>query len=193
MGNLALLAPQLDASSDGSRPLARRLERIAALLAAGEYTQQQVATACRTSRASITRLNRQPAFRARLRVLRQQLADAALEDEPLALKGNRIAVAGKMIRSLNQQLEENDFEATLGVSKQGNPIVGFDRARVSEVRQYLSYMEGALEPKPSTIVESTQLGVSITLDQATTRIQALLSRTQPDTTHMEGAREDERE
>jgi hypothetical protein len=177
MGNLLPVLRTVGDHYDGTKPLPRRLERVARLLVTTEYTQPQVARACKTSVASITRLNLQPAFRARLAVLRQAEAQRALEDEPLALKGNRIAVAGKMIRSLNQQLEENDFEATLGVSKQGNPIVGFDRARVSEVRQYLSYMEGALEPKQSTIAESTQLGVSITLDQATTRIQALLSRT----------------
>jgi hypothetical protein len=179
---MAYLLPQLAAAAshnDPTRPLPRRLERIARVLAQDEFTVKQVAQACRVSDASVYRLKLQPAFRARLAVLRAEAAQRALEDEPLALKGNRIAVAGKMIRSLNQQLEENDFEATLGVSKQGNPIVGFDRARVSEVRQYLAYMEGAMEPKQSTIVESTQLGVSITLDQATTRIQALLSRTQP--------------
>jgi hypothetical protein len=177
MGNLLPLLKDTATNTNPHKPLPRRLERVARLLAEGEMRQQQIATACRISTVSIWRLQQQPAFRARLRVLRQQLADAALEDEPLALKGNRIAVAGRMIRSLNQQLEENDFEATLG--KQGNPIVGFDRARVSEVRQYLSYMEGAMEPKQSTIAESTHVGVSVTIDDAVTRVQALLSRTQP--------------
>jgi hypothetical protein len=179
MGNLVPVLRTVDDHYDGTKPLPRRLERVARLLVTAEYTQPQVARACKTSVASITRLNLQPAFRARLGVLRQAEAQRALEDEPLALKGNRVSVAGRMVRTLNQQLEANGYEATLGVSKQGNPITGFDRARVSEIRQYLSYIEGAMEPKQSTIVEATQLGVSITLDQATTRIQALLSRTQP--------------
>lgn len=174
------ILPQLaaaDSHNDPTRPLPRRLERIARVLAQDEFTVKQVAQACRVSDASVYRLKLQPVFRARLGVLRAEAAQRALEDEPLALKGNRVSVAGRMVRTLNQQLEANGYEATLGVSKQGNPITGFDRARVSEIRQYLSYIEGAMEPKSSIVEGATQIGVSVTIEQAVTRVQALLSRT----------------
>jgi hypothetical protein len=99
------ILPQLNrvgTDYNGSKPLPRRLERVAALMARDEFSKSQLAAACRVSPVSIWRLQQQPAFRARLRVLRQQLADAALEDEPLALKGNRVSVAGRMVRTLNR-------------------------------------------------------------------------------------------
>lgn len=184
---MPFLLPQvmkLDERYDGSKPLPHRLERLATLLAAGELTQQQVATACRTSLPTVTRLNRQPAFRARLAVLRAAVAKRAQEDEPLIEKGNRLALAGRLARTLHEQLEANDYTTTLGVSKQGNPIVGFDRARVSEIRQYLALIADELEGKRSgsTIVEGQgqqQPGMTLTVEQVVTRIQAVASRMQP--------------
>lgn len=171
--------PAADSNYTPTTPLPRRLERVAQVLARDEFTIKQAARACRVSDASIYRLKLQPVFRARLGYLRQQLDAQALEDEPLARKGQRVAVAGRMVRTLHEQLEANGYDAVLGVSKQGNEIRGFDRARVSEVRQYLAYIEGAMEPRSPIVEGTTHVGVSVTIDQAVTRVQALLSRTQP--------------
>jgi hypothetical protein len=185
MPNILPQLGRVGSDYDGTKPLPRRLERVAQVLARDEFTREQIAQAAKVSHMSIWRLQQQPAFRARLRVLRQLAAERAMEDEPLALKGNRVAVAGRMVRTLHEQLEANGYETTLGVSKQGNPITGFDRARVSEARQHLALIADMMEPKQSTIVEATNVGVSISIDDAVTRVQALLSRTQTDV-YMEG-------
>jgi orotate phosphoribosyltransferase-like protein len=179
MGYILPQLAQPGATHDPTRPLSRRIERVARMVADHSLTIAEIARRADISPRTVDRLKTRPTFMARVAHLRRVAADAALNDEPLALKGNRVSVAGRMVRTLNQQLEENGYEATLGVSKHGNPITGFDRARVSEIRQYLSYIEGAMEPKQSTIVESTHVGVSVTIDDAVTRVQALLSRTQP--------------
>jgi hypothetical protein len=68
----------------------------------------------------------------------------------------------------------------LGVSKQGNPIVGFDRARVSEIRQYLSTIADELqEPASKQAADTLAVQVTMTTEQAVTKVQALLSRAQP--------------
>lgn len=177
MGYILPQLREVASDYDGSKPLPRRLERVAQALARDEFTIAQVAAAAKVSSDSVYRLKRDATFRRRLAELRRLAAEQALADEPLARKGQRVALAGRMARTLNSQLEENGYVTTLGVSKQGNPIVGFDRARVSEIRQYLALIADEVEPRQSTIVEATQVGVSISIDDAVTRVQALLSRT----------------
>lgn len=193
MGNLAPLTRLIAPTYDGTTPLPRRLERIARLVAAGELSHQQVANAAKVSRWSLQRLRQQLPFRARLAWLRERALQEAIEDEPLADKRARVIAAARMVRTLDAQLEQHDYTTVLGVSKQGNPIVGFDRGRMAERRQHLALIDDMLTDKSSPIEGATQIGVSVTIEQAVTRVQALLSRTQPDTTHMEGARAHARE
>ena len=163
----------------GDKPLPRRLERLARDLAAREHDIATIAQRAKVSVATVHRLKQHAAVRSRITVLQERFAEQAQEDEPLARKGNRIALAGRMVRELHRQLEANEYVTTLGVSKQGNPITGFDRARVSEIRQYLSTIADELDDAHIR-KGSEQLAVQVTMTtaDAVTRVQALLSRTE---------------
>jgi hypothetical protein len=133
------------------------------------------------SERSLSRLKLHPAYIARLTYLRERAAERALAEEPLAQKGARIALAGQMARTLKEQLEANGYVTTLGVSKQGNPITGFDRARVAEIRQYLALIADELDDKGARQASDTlAVQVTMTTADAVTKVQALLSRTADD-------------
>jgi hypothetical protein len=153
---------------------------MARLVADDVLTNVQIAERTGASRASVVRFKAHPAFQSRVIYLRERAAERAQAEEPLALKGNRIAMAGAMARTLRDQLEANGYTTVLGVSKQGNPIVGFDRARVSEIRQYLSTIADELqEPASKQAADTLAVQVTMTTEQAVTKVQALLSRAQP--------------
>lgn len=161
----------------GDKPLPRRLERIAQLVAGETWTNERIAQAAGVSLSSLKRIKRHAAFRSRVAALAEQAAEQAMEAEPLARKGNRVALAGALARTLRDQLEANGYVTTLGVSKQGNPIVGFDRARVAEIRQLLSAIADELaEPVSKQAADTLAVSVTMTTDQAVTKVQALLSR-----------------
>ena len=165
---------------DGRKPLPRRAEKVVRLAASDALTLAQLAKRTGISERSISRLRAHAAYQSRLIYLRERAAERALAEEPLALKGNRIAMAGQMARTLRDQLEANGYTTVLGVSKQGNPIVGFDRARVSEIRQYLSTIADELqEPASKQAADTLAVQVTMTTEQAVTKVQALLSRAQP--------------
>ncbi len=178
---MPFLLPQLrqvEPSYDGTRPLPARLERIAQLVASDTLTLPVIAARSKVSRPSVVRLKAQPAFRSRVAVLRQRAAEQAQADAPLAYKGNRIAMLDAKARRLSADLERNDFEATIAVDKQGNPITGFDRGRMAELVKTVMAIDTLVEGKRSTIAEAQQLAVSVTMttEQAVTKVQALLSR-----------------
>jgi len=180
MVNLAPLLKGVDSYYAGDKPLARRIERIARDVACGEYTVAQIAQRAKVSEPTIYRLKTMAPFRSRVAALREEFEQRALEDEPLARKGQRIAMLGSLARTLKEQLEANEYVTTLGVSKQGNPIVGFDRARVSEIRQYLSAIADELaEPVGRQAADQLAVSVTMTTADAVTRVQALLSRADP--------------
>ena len=106
------------------------------------------------------------------------MADRAQDDSPLALRGNRIALLDQLARDLAQQLADNKYTTTIAVSKAGLPIEGFDRGRVSELVKtvtVLHEMTTGTQPKQDTTTVGVQ--VVMTVDQAVTKVQALLSRT----------------
>lgn len=169
---------QLDPRYDGTRALPHRLERVARLLVAGELSHAEIAERCKTSRASITRLNRQPHFRSRLIVLQERAAERAQAEEPLSYKGNRIALAGKTARELRERLVRNGYETTIAVDKQGKAIAGFDRGAVAELLKSIALIHDMQQDKRSTIADTTNVAVQVTMttEQAVTKVQALLSR-----------------
>jgi hypothetical protein len=174
---LAGLDPQR--FGDGSRPLPRRrLERLCLLSATDEYAIPEVARALRVSPRSIDRARAHPLVRARVQFLRRQSSERAAEDSPLALRGNRIALLDGLARTLHQHLEDNKYEATIAVNKQGQPIEGFDRGRVAELIKSVTALDDMTTDRAAQ-QDTTVVGVSVTmnLDQAVTRVQALLSRT----------------
>lgn len=180
---MPFLLPQLnvvESGYDGTKPLPHRLERVARLLAAAELTQHAIAKRCNTSVPSIWRLKQQPAFMARLAHLSQLAAERAERAAPLGYKGNRVALVDEEVRALREQLHANNYRTVLGVSKQGNPIEGFDSARVAAMLRGVALIDSMVTPKQSTIVEATtnNLNVTMTTADAVTRVQALLSRTE---------------
>lgn len=180
---MPFLVPQVarvGAHYDGRKPLPRRAELVVRREASDKLTLAQLAKHTGVSERSISRLRTHAAYQSRLAYLQERAAERAQRDEPLALKGNRIALAGAMARTLRDQLERNDYVTTLGVSKQGNPIVGFDRARVAEIRQYLALIADELEDKTAKgSTDALAVSVTMTTDQAVTKVQALLSRAAP--------------
>lgn len=166
---------------DGRAPLPKRAERCVQLMVDDVLTIAQLAQRSGISERSIKRLRNHPAWQSRLIYLRERAADLAQADEPLAQKGRRIALAGAMARTLKDQLEANGYVTTLGVSKQGNPITGFDRARVAEIRQYLALIADELDDKGARQASDTlAVQVTMTTADAVTKVQALLSRTADD-------------
>jgi hypothetical protein len=163
---------------DGSRALPhRRLERLCRLTAEEEYTLDQVARALRASTRTVTRARAHPIVRARLGYLRHQVAERAAEDSPLAKRGNRIKLLDELARDLRQHLIDNSYTTTIAVDKQGVPIEGFDRGRVAELVKTVLAIHDMTTEQAST-PSTTNVGVSVTMttEQAVTRVQALLSR-----------------
>jgi AraC-like DNA-binding protein len=171
---LAGLDPQR--FGDGSRPLPRaRLERLCRLSAGEEWAIPAVATALRCSPRTIKRARQHPLVRARIQFLRHQAAEQALEDEPLAKRGNRVRLLGELAHDLAQQLADNKYRAVVGVTKQGEPIEGFDRGRVAELVKTVVALDDMTTDKPAAQQQAT-VGVAVTIEQAATKVQALLSR-----------------
>lgn len=172
---------QLASDYDGTRPLPKKLERVARLVADAEWTQGNIARACRISHDSVTRLKRQPHFAVRVQFLRNQAAERAAKDAPLAYRGNRIAMLDKHARRLAEDLEKNGYTDTVATTKQGVPIEGFDRGRAAELVKTVMALEELTEGRRSAIADTTKVDVSVTMTtaDAVTRVQALLSRADP--------------
>ena len=166
---------------DGSKPLPyRRLERVCTLTASEERAVPAVAKAMGLSERTIQRVRAHPAVRARVAYLRRVVADRAAEDAPLALRANRIALLDDLARALARQLEENKYQAVIGVTKQGEPIVGFDRGRVAELVKTVTVLDDMTTDKqPQSATATVGVAVTMTVDQAVTKVQALLSRAAP--------------
>jgi hypothetical protein len=166
---------------DGSRPLPRpRLERLCQLLAE-DYANPEVGRALRVSPRSVTRARGHSIVRARLAYLRDQAAERAAEDAPLAKRGNRIRLLDGLAADLRQHLTAHDYRTVIGVTKQGHPIEGFDRGRVVELIKTVALLDDLTTDKQAQPADSALLGVSVTMttEQAVTKVQALLSRAQP--------------
>ncbi len=157
--------------------LPARVERVAQLLAAEQLDRAAIARACGVSRATIGRVARNVIVRARVAHLRDQLRDQALDDEPLADKRNRVVLAGALARTLHREGEANGWRDTIAVTKAGLPITGLDWRRTDQVRQLLDYI--AREVGDRTVPASsstTNVGVSISMEDAAVRVAALFSR-----------------
>jgi hypothetical protein len=81
-------------------------------------------------------------------------------------------------RDLRRHLIDHDYEATIGVTKQGQPIPGFDRGRVAELTKAVVALDDMTTDRAAK-QDTTIVGVSVSmsLDDAVTKVQALLSRT----------------
>jgi hypothetical protein len=155
-------------------PLPRKkLERLAQRLASGEYSLLQVAELTKCSLSTVKRLNRYAPIHARVAYLREQASREAAAAEPLAQVGQRVAFAGSMARTLREQLDANGYEATIGVTKQGEPIQGFDRGRVAEALKAVSMIHDMTTVKESPIQVTNNV---LTTDDLVRRIVALNSR-----------------
>ena len=162
--------------SDGSRPLPRRLERVCSLLASEDYKRADIAEMVRVSESTITRVRARPLVRARIAFLREQLRASAYDAEPLVDKRNRVVAAAKLARKLHDTLEENDYQDTIAVTKQGVPIKAHDRWRVQHYLDALAAVHRMVEGPSSTPTTSTTVNVGISMEDAAVRVQALLSR-----------------
>ena len=173
------LLPQLRAlapSYDGTRPLPRRLERAACLVAAQELTQPRIAALCQTSVTSIKRLQVQPPFKARVAYLREQYRAAAYDAAPLVDKRNRVVMAAQLAETLHRQGQAKAWRDTVAVTKQGTEITGFDWRRTDQVRQLLDYIAKEVGDRSAVSTTSTTVNVGISMEDAAIRVQALLSR-----------------
>lgn len=181
---MPFLLPQLVAVGDdydGRSPLPARLERIARLDAESVSTRE-IARRQKVSAMSVVRLRRQDAYAARRAHLAQLAAERAERAAPLAYKGNRVALLDAEVRAMVQHLHANDYKAVRAVNKAGEPIEGFDSERVNAVIKGVMAIDSMTEPKRSTIADTTNVAVSVTMttEQAVTKVQALLSRATED-------------
>lgn len=162
---------------DGSKALPRRIERMCTLLAGEELTLSAVAVRVRVSHDTVERVRKQPLVAARIRFLREQLRASAYDAEPLVDKRNRVVAAAALARKLRDTLEENDYQDTIAVTKQGVPIKAHDRWRVQHYLDALAAVHRMVEgPSSTSTSTSTTVNVGISMEDAAVRVQALLSR-----------------
>lgn len=162
--------------SDGSKALPRRVERFCTLVASEEYPLPKVAEMVRISYMTARRMRVHGVVQARVRHLREQLRASAYDAEPLVDKRNRVVAAAALARKLRDTLEENDYQDTIAVTKQGVPIKAHDRWRVQHYLDALAAVHRMVEGPSSTSTTSTTVNVGISMEDAAIRVQALLSR-----------------
>lgn len=161
--------------TDGSKVLPPRLERLCGYFAAEEHSRKAIAGMLRVSESTVTRVRKQPLVAARIRYLREQLRAAAYDAAPLVDKRNRVVMAAQLAETLHRQGQDKDWRDTVAVTKQGTEITGFDWRRTDQVRQLLDYIAKEVGDRnaPAAV---TNVGVSISMEDAAVRVAALFSR-----------------
>lgn len=163
--------------ADGSKPMTKRLERFASLVATEEYTIPYIADAVKVSVATVWRTRRHPLVAARIRYLREQLRASAYDAAPLVDKRNRVVMANDLAKALHSEGERKGWRDTVAVTKSGAEITGFDWRRTDQLRMLLDYIAKEVGDRSGTTsTTSTTVNVGISMEDAAIRVQALLSR-----------------
>lgn len=162
--------------SDGSKALPRRVERFCTLVASEEYPLPKVAEMVRISYMTARRMRAHGVVQARVRHLREQLRASAYDAEPLVDKRNRVVAAAKLARVLHETLEENGYQDTIAVTKQGQEIKAHDRWRVQHYLDALAAVHRMVDGGSKQSGSTTTVNVGISMEDAATRVAALFSR-----------------
>jgi len=135
-----------------------------------------IANTLGVSHVTVWRTRKLAPVAARIRFLRERFRQEAYDATPLVDKRNRVVLAASLATTLHDEGERKHWRDTVAVTKQGVEITGFDWRRTDQVRQLLDYIAKEVGDRTPATGQQTTVNVGISMDDAVTRVQALLSR-----------------
>lgn len=144
--------------------LSTRDEQLAQLLAAGELTQAAIARQLRISDMTLWRKRQVPAMQARVRQLREEFRDRAMEDAVFADKRARVVARNSVAVDLLKQLQSSNYQTVISLTDEGEPIEGFDKERLRLLDVYLNSIAAEMEERGDKAGTAVGVVVKVYLD-----------------------------
>jgi hypothetical protein len=109
----------------------------AALIAADDLSDEQIATEVGVNRRTLTRWRNDDAFMALVEDRRQRF-EREIFRSAFASKAKRVRALNVVAGAVLNQLQRAEFQTIVGVTDDGEHIYGFDKDRLREFREYLT-------------------------------------------------------
>jgi hypothetical protein len=162
------------------RTLSQAEERVARLLAAQDVPVVEVARRARMARSTLYLWLDDPAFRHRIRTLREEFRDQAMQDAAFADKRMRVVARNGIAVDMLKQLQASDYKTVVGLTDEGEPIEGFDKERLRLLDTYLNSIAEEMGDRGTGRGQSisVNVGVAVALDaeERVGRLASLLAR-----------------
>jgi Helix-turn-helix of insertion element transposase len=114
-----------------------RQQRAAELVARDELADTDIARRVRVAQRTLEYWKRRPDFAALVVELRGRYRERVLSLEGFADKVNRVKALNTVATALLGQMSRAEYQAAIGMTDSGEPIMAFDPGRLREFRAYL--------------------------------------------------------
>jgi hypothetical protein len=124
--------------AENCSPLTSKQQHAAELCAADEKTDEAIAALVGVAPRTLWYWKRQPAFDAEVRRLRDLFRQQAMDRATFADKRARVVALNGVAADLLAQLARAEYQVVLRTTDDGEAVLGFDAARVRELRGCLA-------------------------------------------------------
>jgi hypothetical protein len=141
--------------------LPARMERAAKLVAEDALTDEEIiARVPVKSRKTLHTWKRRPDFAGRVAQLREEFRRRVLS-EAFADKVERVRALNSVAAALLTQMSQAEYQAAIGMTDSGEPIMAFDPGRLREFRAYLEQIAVEVGDRDKQAAGGVNVGVAV--------------------------------